>query len=72
MFLLYVNDLAIAASKAFALLFADDNSLFYSGQDIGEITYTINTEMGAIIDWLAANKLSLNVKNNIIYLQRGT
>ena len=72
MFILYINDLATVAPRAFALLFADDTSLFYSGKDIDEITQTINEELRFISEWLQTNKLSLNVgKTNYIIFTRG-
>ena len=42
-------------------LFADDTSLFYSHKNKTEAVITINQELAKISEWLAANKLSLNV-----------
>ena len=42
-------------------LFADDTSLFYSHKNKDEGVRILNAELSNIADWLAANKLSLNV-----------
>ena len=43
------------------ILFADDTSLFYSHKNKKDATDILNTELSKISQWLAANKLSLNV-----------
>ena len=45
-------------------LFADDTSLFYSHNDKVEGAKILNTELSNIANWLAANKLSLNVSKS--------
>ena len=62
LFLLYINDLAYVSNKLFVLLFADDSNMFISGKNINEMMDTMNTEMIKVIEWLQANKLSLNLK----------
>jgi hypothetical protein len=42
-------------------MFADDTSLFTSGPILSEIISTINQEIPLLVDWLRANRLSLNV-----------
>ena len=44
------------------ILFADDSNLFTSGKDIKSIEKSIMEELPTLIDWLQANRLSLNVK----------
>ena len=60
--LLYVDDIACVSSKLLLILFADDTNALISGKNIDEIIQNINTELEKISTWLAANKLSLNVK----------
>ena len=43
------------------ILFADDTSLFYSHKNKHDAETIINNELSNISQWLAANKLSLNV-----------
>ena len=70
LFLLYINDLAQVSTKIFALLFADDSNLFISGNNCNELIKTMNDEIIHIIDWLRANKLSLNLKKTHFILFR--
>jgi hypothetical protein len=44
-----------------SLLFADDSNLFASGPNIVSLQNTINIEMPKLVDWLTANRLSLNI-----------
>ena len=60
LFLLYINDIVLS-SKVFKFnLFADD-SLFFSHDKPHDAVNIINCELEKISQWLAANKLSLNV-----------
>ena len=43
------------------ILFADDSNLFIKGLDLNEMTNILNDELTILIDWLKANKLSLNI-----------
>ena len=62
LFLIYINDLPEAAKSAFLLLFADDSNLFFTGNNINEITCQINKELDNIIAWLDSNKNHLILK----------
>ena len=44
------------------MLFADDTNLFFSHKDIKILGETVNQELCKVANWLACNKLSLNVK----------
>ena len=70
LFLIYVNDLHKVIKNAFLLLFADDSNLFYTGNDMVDITGKINEDLQHLTEWLASNKLSLNIKktNYMIFL----
>ena len=61
LFLLYINDIVLSSMVFKFNLFADDTSLFYSNSDQAEATKIVNSELENISQWLAANKLSLNV-----------
>ena len=62
LFLLYINDLSNVSQKLFSLLFADDSNMFIKGRDVDEMINEMNIELSYIMDWLNANKLSLNLK----------
>jgi hypothetical protein len=61
LFLLYINDIVMSSDVFKFILFADDTSLFYSHKNKQEAMQILNIELSKISQWLAANKLSLNV-----------
>ena len=61
LFLIYINDLASVSQVLTAFLFADDSNLFHIGTDIATMCETINRELIKIVEWLRANRLSLNI-----------
>ena len=63
-FLLYINNLPNVSEKLFAILFADDTSVFLEGKDLAEITNTLNAEHAKLTVWLSANKLTLNTSKS--------
>ena len=62
LFLLYINDISNVSSILFSILFADDTNSLASGSNLDQLTETVNEELEKIVVWLAANKLSLNIK----------
>ena len=63
LFLLYINDISQSSDILNFFLFADDTTVFYSADPSDENTEEIlNTELEKVSCWLAANRLSLNVK----------
>ena len=72
LFFICVNDLHKVVKNAFLLLFADDSNLFYTGNDMVDITEKINDDLQHITEWLASDKLSLNMKKtNYMIFHRG-
>ena len=61
LFLLYINDIASVSSILFSILFADDTTLFYSSKNLHELSDVVNNELSKMIEWLNANRLSLNI-----------
>ena len=43
-------------------MFADDANMCIAGNDINVVCTQINDDLGLVQEWLACNKLSLNVK----------
>ncbi len=60
LFLLYINDMHNCSNLNF-IHFADDSSVFSSGDSIDSLCHNMNIELAKIDTWLCANKLSLNV-----------
>ena len=73
MILLYINDIAESSDILKFFLFADDTTVFYSADPSNINTEDIlNTELEKVSCWLAANKLSLNVKkSNFLHFHLG-
>ena len=70
LFIIYMNDIHTVSDNLNFILYADDTTLsspmcsFMRGcnGNIELISTLINSELNKIADWLAVNKLSLNVK----------
>ena len=68
LFLIYINDLAMASAKFTPIMYADDTTLlstldnFNGNQSTNQNAIQINAELTKIVDWLTVNKLSLNIK----------
>ena len=70
-FLLFINDIVCSSDKLFFNLFADDTSIYLKDETIENIYNVMNEELFKVGEWLAANKLSLNVDKTIYILFRG-
>ena len=70
LFLLYIIDLANVSNVLFNILFVDDSNLFISGGDPNDLVNKMNNQMIKVIDWLRANKLTLNTDNTHFVLFR--
>ena len=73
LFLLYINDISNSSNLLKFFLFADDTTVYYSADPSKKDTEKIlNTELEKVSCWLAANKLSLNVKkSNFLHFHYG-
>ena len=67
LFLIYINDLALA-TDFFTILFADDTTFQLSSEDPNFLFYKANLELQKAADWFSANLLTLNAKKNKIFL----
>ena len=62
LFLLYINDLSQAIKFCKVHHFADDTNLLYLGNSIIKLKKLVNADLKRQVNWLNANKISLNVK----------
>ena len=62
LFLIYMNDIPQASSHFKFILYADDTTLFSTIQLQSASDTDINQELIRVHDWLAVNRLSLNIK----------
>ena len=69
LFSLYINDFVNCLGYGDAIMFADDTTLDFQGRCLDRLKEEINLDLSSAADWLAENKLSLNVKktNYILY-----
>ena len=65
LFLIYVNDLPNCLSFSNASLFADDTNLTTSDISFEVVQSRLNEDLEKVYRWLLANKLTLNIENNI-------
>ena len=63
LFLIYINDLP-HATNFFVRLFADDTFLCAQENNLEKLQTTVNHELSKVYNWLAANKLTLNVSKS--------
>ena len=61
LFLIYINDLSKISELLFMVMYADDTNIFLSGKNLKDLETTMNKELSSLTEWLAANKLSLNI-----------
>ena len=62
LFLIYINDIQESSDKLRFFLFADDTNILYADKNLKSLELSVNQELHKLHDWLAANKLSLNIK----------
>jgi len=67
LFLIYINDIARCSSLLHFILFADNTTICYVGDDWKNIELVVNRELQTLSIWFKINKLSLYVsKTNFI------
>ena len=72
LFLIYIIDIKNSSKVLDFYLFADDTSTLLTGKDMKDIEQTYNTELKGVVNWLQANKLTLNVdKSNLVLFRKG-
>ena len=67
-FLVYFNDLSFSSKILNPIMFANITHLFYEHKNVIKLFATVNEELMNINDWFMANKLSLNVGKNEIFI----
>ena len=61
LFLLYINDFYRISDIFTTIQFADDTNLFASDSSLPKLIELTNTEIPKFVDWIKANRLSLNL-----------
>ena len=60
LFLLYINDLPLNVAGTNIVLFADDNNLLITGENINTVQSSLNSVMHDILTWFFLNSLIVN------------
>jgi hypothetical protein len=66
LFLIYINDIENCGKILSFVLYADDTNAFYSNSCLKTLASTIQNEMNEVVQWLNANKLSINASKTKI------
>ena len=71
LFLIFINDFNIAMKNSKTFHFADDTCLLNITHSINKINQVVNKDLKFLIQWINANKISLNVaKTKVIVFRR--
>ena len=62
LFVIYINDMPRIQCLAKFILYADDANIIITGQNLIEIEEKFSQLSTALVDWVACNSLSLNIK----------
>jgi hypothetical protein len=67
LFNIYVNDLGSSLKHSNHILYADDTTLYITGNNISDLFVKMNIDLDNLSTWFKANKLALNInKTNYI------
>ena len=70
LFLLYINNLNKAAVLSKVHHFADDLNFLYASHSLKNLNKSVNFDPSNLVQWLRANKISLNVNKTEIVVSR--
>ena len=65
LFIIFINDMFRLPLYSRLILFADDTTMFYSHLSHKFLKYALEHDFKLIMNWMSANKLSLNVGNTV-------
>ena len=72
LFIIYINDFPKSSNVLSFILFADDSNLFFSHSNPHTLVDVMNIELNKIMQWLRANRLSLNLQKTNVMLFSNT
>jgi len=72
LFIIYSNDIPHSLEKSKCILFADDTTVYISGQSRDVLYSDMKSDLDNLIEWFRANKLSLNIQKTDYVLFRPT
>ena len=66
LFIIFCNDIQLLLLYGALILFADDTTLTNSHCNTNFLEYALTHNMGLLMDWFQANKLSLNLSKTVV------
>ena len=70
LFLIYINDLSKAIIFSSVHHFADDTNILYVSSSLKDVNKKINHDLSNLVQWLRADKISLNLSKTEIVIFR--
>ena len=70
MFLVYINDLHEAVTHSLIHHFADDTNILWCNKSLKKVNKYINHDLSQIVQWLRANRISLNTNKTELIIFR--
>ena len=61
LFNIFLNDLILCIEKSQICNFADDNTLYASGETIGDVATCLEVDMENILQWFDSNRMVANL-----------
>ena len=68
LFFIYINDMSKAIIHSRVKHFADDTNILYSSKSLKDLNRKVNHDLSKLVQWLRANRISLNVKKTGIII----
>ena len=66
LFIIFCNDIQQLPLIGSLILFADDTTLSHSHKNINYLEFALKHDMGLLLDWFRANKLTLNLNKTLM------
>ena len=70
LFIVFINDLNLSVNSSKVHHFADDTNLLLINKSLKKINSLINHDLALLVQWLRANKISLNTSKTEIIIFR--
>lgn len=61
LFLIFINDISNIFVNLKTILFADDSTLYITGEDIPTMIYSANTDLQTLYTWCLSNRMTINL-----------